>query len=175
VKGRVHAALDKELELFAEETPNVAPNTAPGDGDGLNDKITRSILDAWHVHLQEGHHHAPTDEATKQMLLDMKSTSMAFVVFDSENAKSAAVDAVKRSGGILVGRENCTLRPVVAEPTEILWDDNGSFILLLASSKEPLPGNSAGLRSLFAVDSASLLALRLLHGLLHVCQWRRAR
>lgn len=123
VKGRVHAALDKELELFAEETPNVAPNTAPGDGDGLNDKITRSILDAWHVHLQEGHHHAPTDEATKQMLLDMKSTSMAFVIFDSENAKSAAVDAVKRSGGILVGRENCTLRPVVAEPTEILWEN----------------------------------------------------
>lgn len=123
VKGRVNAALDKELELFAEETPSMAPGGAPGDGDGLNDKITRSILDAWHVHLQEGQHHAPTDEATKQMLLDMKSTSMAFVVFDSENAKSAAVDAVKRSGGILVGRENCTLRPVVAEPTEILWEN----------------------------------------------------
>ena len=30
----------------------------------------------------------------KRMLLDMKSTSMAFVVFESENAKSAAVDAV---------------------------------------------------------------------------------
>lgn len=38
------------------------------------------------------------------MLLDMKSTSMAYVVFESENAKSAAVDAVRRNGGTVVGR-----------------------------------------------------------------------
>ena len=37
---------DKELELFAEEMPHVAPSNAPGDGDSVNDKITRSILDA---------------------------------------------------------------------------------------------------------------------------------
>ncbi|CAK9106774.1 unnamed protein product [Durusdinium trenchii] len=121
VSGRVSAAIDKELELFAEETPVTAgPGPYPGDGDGISDKITRSILDAWHVHLQDGGHH-PSDEATKQMLLDMKSTPTAFVVFESESAKKAAVDAVKRSGGILIGRENCTLSSVLAEPEEILW------------------------------------------------------
>eukprot|EP00913_Durusdinium_trenchii_P012476 g11712.t1 len=125
VSGRVSAAIDPrvegELELFAEETPVTAgPGPYPGDGDGISDKITRSILDAWHVHLQDGGHH-PSDEATKQMLLDMKSTPTAFVVFESESAKKAAVDAVKRSGGILIGRENCTLSSVLAEPEEILW------------------------------------------------------
>ena len=34
------------------------------------------------------------------MLLDMKSTSMAYVVFESENAKSAAVDAVRHGGRV---------------------------------------------------------------------------
>eukprot|EP00438_Fugacium_kawagutii_P020092 Skav232644 [mRNA] locus=scaffold2334:17884:21719:- [translate_table: standard] len=45
----------------------------------------------------------------------MKSTSVAFVVFESENAKSAAVDAAPHRS------TRCTLRPVVAEPTEIIW------------------------------------------------------
>jgi hypothetical protein len=40
--------------------------------------------------------HLQSTNRDLRMLLDMKSTSMAFVVFDSENAKSAAVDAALR-------------------------------------------------------------------------------
>ncbi|CAE7476693.1 HSP70, partial [Symbiodinium pilosum] len=102
------AAIEKELGLFDEAPAAHATAVgAPGEGEGMNDKITRSILDAWHVHLQHGHH-APSDEATKQMLLDLKSTPVAYVVFATEAAKNTAIDAVKRSG-LLINGSTCTL------------------------------------------------------------------
>jgi len=90
--------------------------------------ITKKILSAWHVHLHddEGHGHGHGDAHSsgnvKDMIENMDSCPVAFVVFKLEAGRDRAIEAVANSG-LEINGSVCTLEAGSAEPKEVLWEN----------------------------------------------------
>jgi len=88
--------------------------------------ISNKILSLWHVHLHSdeghGHGHADSSGEMKDLLMNMESCPVAFVVFRSEAGRDRAIDAVADSG-VEINGAKCSLEAGSAEPREILWEN----------------------------------------------------
>jgi len=80
--------------------------------------ITNQVLNAWHVHLD--HHHHMNAQDVKSMLDNLETTSSAFVVFPTQEARARALEATT-SQGVMVDGVACTLRPSVYAPEGLFW------------------------------------------------------
>jgi len=118
----IEEELEKDLCLVR---PDASGFTESPPRPGFDTPLTKKILEAWHVHLDEDHGQGPSDAAIKETLLGLESTPVAFVVFKTEWGRDLAM----HTKILQIGGYDCTLKQAEHEPLEVLWKN-------LTTSKE---------------------------------------
>lgn len=131
-KGIVHDydALDKQ------EQRGDFGNGAASSGDPINNPseevhqnwVQKQVFDFEEVLAgveEEEENPDKKDEEIKQLVESMQSTEYAFVVFETEEARNTAVDALEESGGLRIKDTVARIANVRAEPDTVLWENFG--------------------------------------------------
>jgi len=111
--------LDKDL-LPVQQSAGTTHHPSAPPPKTFDTPITHVILDAWHVHLHDGHQREPSDSEMKQIVMGLNTASMAFVIFDKESARDMAVEWLQGTG-IKIHSASCTLEECSYEPREVMW------------------------------------------------------
>jgi hypothetical protein len=111
------------------DTPGIAPSAEeePGCLQGYMDIINNSTLQKWHCHFTDEEEAKPKSEEEKkneivEMLKGMENTEFAFAVFETEDGRDKALEAVKgrpiplNDGGFFLEYED-------HEPESCCWED----------------------------------------------------
>jgi hypothetical protein len=110
----IEHAIDAELEEVHDQVHGGE------QAAGLEHAITDQVLQAWHVHLHEGHGHGP--EHVKSLLRSLETTSTAFVVFPSQKKRKEAFEAAKNAG-ITVNNVTCSVSESNFAPESLFWQN----------------------------------------------------
>eukprot|EP00931_Biecheleriopsis_adriatica_P023960 TRINITY_DN15023_c0_g1_i1.p1 TRINITY_DN15023_c0_g1~~TRINITY_DN15023_c0_g1_i1.p1 ORF type:complete len:948 (+),score=182.05 TRINITY_DN15023_c0_g1_i1:86-2929(+) len=91
------------------------------DSTGILGQFTKMLLSAWKIELDEHEHgEEETVENLKKNLQEMETGQKSFVIFQTETARNAAVEAVKDTG-IKIRDATCQLKEEEFEPEAIFW------------------------------------------------------
>jgi len=111
----IEHAIEAELEEVHDHT-----HAGQEDEAGLEFAITNKVLNAWHVHLHEGHGHGP--EHLKSLLHSLETTSTAFVVFPTQITRDQALEKASASG-VQVDGVACSISEYNFAPEGLLWEN----------------------------------------------------